>query len=206
MTIHLIPDDSVPFDDDEAKTKPNDTDSFLKNTTAAANTARLLGENGADMTVTKEDQDTAAQITASFASNPELTIKKVTPKRLAMLRPATLDLTDKVLQNYAHSVVENSKQLRHLVTNKLIQETENPDPRIRLRALELLGKISDVGLFAEKTEITVTHQTTDDIRDRLKHKLMKLVMPQDNTEYAVVLDAKAVNLTDEIGLPGDSDD
>jgi hypothetical protein len=92
-------------------------------------------------------------------------------------------LTSTILKNYAHAVVENSKQLRHLVTNKLIEETDNPDPRVRIRALELLGKISDVGLFADKTEITVTHQTTDDIKERLRSKLTKLINPTGHDNY-----------------------
>jgi hypothetical protein len=58
--------------------------------------------------------------------------------------------------------------------NKLVQETENPDPRIRIRALELLGKITDVGLFTERSEVTVTHRTTEDLRARLREKLSKL--------------------------------
>jgi hypothetical protein len=79
-----------------------------------------------------------------------------------------------VLQRFGHSVVESSLQVRHMVTNKLIQETDNPDPRIRLRALELLGKITDVGLFTERSEVTVTHQTSDDLRAKLKSKLQKM--------------------------------
>lgn len=68
-----------------------------------------------------------------------------------------------------------------MVVNKLIQETENPDARIRVKALELLGKVSDVGLFTEKQEITITHQTSDDLRDRLRRKLQKMVdvTPED---------------------------
>jgi hypothetical protein len=62
-----------------------------------------------------------------------------------------------------------------MVVNKLIVETENPDARIRVKALELLGKVSDVGLFTEKQEITITHQTSDDLRDRLRRKLQKMV-------------------------------
>jgi len=71
--------------------------------------------------------------------------------------------------------------VRHMVTNKLIEETENPDPRIRLRAMELLGKITDVGLFTDRSEVTVTHQTTDDIREKLREKLnaLKNVTPAD---------------------------
>ena len=75
--------------------------------------------------------------------------------------------------------------IRHLVTNKLLLESENPDPRIRLRAIELLGKISDVSLFAEKTEVTVTHQTTDELRAILRQKLEKIVRPSEEVEEAV---------------------
>jgi hypothetical protein len=90
-------------------------------------------------------------------------------------------------------------QLRHLVTNKLIIESENPDPRTRLRALELLGKISDVGLFAEKSEVTITHQTTDDIKERLRGKLAKLVNPELELEDAAVLDASTIDIDVELG-------
>ena len=87
-------------------------------------------------------------------------------------------------------------QIRHLVTNKLLLETDNPDPRVRIRALELLGKISDVGLFAEKSEVTVTHQSTDDLREKLRMKLTKLVNPED----AVVIDGKSIDVDEELGL------
>tara|TARA_Y100000385_G_scaffold255481_1_gene281123 strand:+ start:67 stop:309 length:243 start_codon:yes stop_codon:yes gene_type:complete len=63
-----------------------------------------------------------------------------------------------------------------------------------MRALELLGKISDVGLFAEKSEVTITHQSTDDLRGKLKNKLEKLVTGSV-IEEAVVVDVQA-----ELGL------
>ena len=96
---------------------------------------------------------------------------------------------------------KSAVQVRHLVTNKLIEETENPDPRIRIRALELLGKISDVGLFAEKSEVTVTHQTTDDLKDKLREKLTRLVNPE--VEDAVILDDGAIDVDRELGLDVD---
>jgi hypothetical protein len=86
--------------------------------------------------------------------------------------------------------------VRHLVTNKLILETENPDPRVRIRALELLGKISDVGLFSEKSEVTVTHQSTDDLKAKLRRKLEKLVNPVEE----IVLDGEIIDLDVELGI------
>ena len=73
---------------------------------------------------------------------------------------------------------------------------------MRIRALELLGKISDVGLFTEKTEITITHQTTDDIKERLRSKLTKLVNPPETDDVvdAVVIDGDEIDIDAEFGL------
>ena len=164
---------------------------------AAANTAKELGEHGIDLEPTKEDKDTAARLSVAYADDPEDVSKKVTEKKMSTLTPASLVLTDNILKQFGRSVVESAVQIRHLVTNKLIEETENPDPRVRIRALELLGKISDVGLFAEKSEVTITHQSTDDLRERLRSKLTKLVNP---VEDAAVIDGKPIDVDKELGL------
>jgi hypothetical protein len=119
---------------------------------------------------------------------------------LATLTPASLILTDSILQEFGRSVVESSVQIRHLVTNKLLLETDNPDPRVRIRALELLGKISDVGLFAEKSEVTITHQSTDDIKEKLRSKLAKLVNPPQEIEDAIEIDGEPVDVSKELGI------
>ena len=161
---------------------------------AAATTAAELVEHGLDLEVTKEDQENAAKLVAAYAEDPEGTSKKVTLKRAATLTPASLIVTDKILKEFGQSVVESSLHIRHLVTNKLLLESENPDPRIRMRALELLGKISDVGLFSEKSEVTITHQSTDDLRAKLKGKLEKLVAGE------VLEEAVVVDVDEELGI------
>jgi hypothetical protein len=91
------------------------------------------------------------------------------------MTPAALRQVDHLLKQFGSAAVGDAVQIRAYVTNKLLEESDNPDPRIRIKALELLGKISDVGLFAERTEVTVTHQTTEDLRETLRAKLGKLV-------------------------------
>ena len=171
-----------------------------KRTDAAAETAKELADHGVNLEPTKEDEDIAARLVTAYADDPENTSKKVTTKRAATLTPASLVLTNNILQEFGHSVVESALQVRHLVTNKLIDETENPDPRVRIRALELLGKISDVGLFAEKSEVTITHQSTDDLRARLREKLQKLSTPEENIQDAVVIDGEVLDVDAELGL------
>ena len=167
---------------------------------SAANTAKELGEHGLNVEPTKEDKDVAAKLAVAYADNPEKTSKKATPKKVATLTPASLILTDSILQEFGRSVVESSVQIRHLVTNKLLLETDNPDPRVRIRALELLGKISDVGLFAEKSEVTITHQSTDDIKEKLRSKLAKLVNPPQEIEDAIEIDGAPVDVSKELGI------
>tara|TARA_R100001369_G_scaffold12139_1_gene26035 strand:- start:7600 stop:8202 length:603 start_codon:yes stop_codon:yes gene_type:complete len=190
MVLHIKPEVGVEI---------TESDSYMDlkdRAEAASNTAVQLAEHGLPIELTLEDQDHAAKLVAAYAEDPEKTSKKVTTKRATSLTPASLILTDSILKEFGQSVVENSIHIRHLVTNKLLLESENADPRIRLRALELLGKISDVGLFAEKSEITITHQSTDDLRGKLRGKLEKLVAG----EFEVIEDAELVDVQAELGL------
>lgn len=91
-----------------------------------------------------------------------------------------------LLTQYDMEVVHDAKRLRNYVTNRLILETEDLDPRIRLKALELLGKVSDVGLFTERTEITVNNRSTVELENTLRDKLRRL-MGTDTAEDATVL-------------------
>lgn len=159
---------------------------FMPTLEAAANTARLLADAGLDLSFGEEDLDEAAAIARQAAKNPPSLQQKSAITSLTKKTPATLLLTERILKDYGHQIVQEAAQVRHMVVNKLIQETENPDARIRVKALELLGKVSDVGLFTEKQEITVTHQTSDDLRARLRKKLEHLrdVTPKDAVEDA----------------------
>lgn len=164
-----------------------DTDAgYMSTLEAAAGTARLLESAGLDITFGDEDLDDAAETARQAARNPSSLQTKAAKAALTRKTPAALLLTEKILQEYGHQIVQEAAQVRHMVVNKLIQETENPDARIRVKALELLGKVSDVGLFTEKQEITVTHQTSDDLRARLRQKLQKLVdvTPVEDAEVA----------------------
>tara|TARA_R110000803_G_scaffold2811_1_gene9715 strand:+ start:181 stop:780 length:600 start_codon:yes stop_codon:yes gene_type:complete len=171
---------------------------------AACNTVQELTEHGLEVDPTKEDKDVAASIALAYAENPEKTSKKVTVKKAATMTPASLVLTNNILQEFGRSVVESAVQIRHMVTNKLVLESDNADPRVRLRALELLGKISDVGLFAEKSEVTITHQSTDDLRLKLRSKLARLVNPE--MDDCIIIDGDAVDVEEELGLKSSAED
>tara|TARA_R110002153_G_scaffold70388_3_gene185030 strand:+ start:64 stop:702 length:639 start_codon:yes stop_codon:yes gene_type:complete len=202
MTLTINPELGVPLDEEEPSLDLKDR------VEAASNTALELEGHGLEMEITKEDKDVASKLTIAYADNPEKTSKKASHKNISTLTPASLLLTNSILQEFGQSVVDSAVQVRHLVTNKLLLESENADPRIRMRALELLGKISDVGLFSEKSEITITHQSTDDLREKLRSKLEKLVNPVEEAEIedAVVLDGEVLDVDAELGLLDDDEE
>ena len=169
--MNLTPETGIPITD-EVKSIP-----LPERAAALDKTVSELEKHGLTIDPDEADKEVAATLATAYASAPDKTSQKVTNKRAAKITPASIRLTSNILEEFNHSVVESSKQLRNLVTNKLVIESENPDPRVRMRALELLGKISDVGLFTEKSEVTITHQTTDDLKEKLRGKLAKLVNP-----------------------------
>ena len=200
MTFVLEPELGVPLCEEQRQIDLKDRAG------AAASTALELAEHGLDVLPNKEDEATAAGLVNSYAADPEKTSKTANANRVSTLTPASLILTDKILTEFGQSVIQSAVHVRHLITNKLILETENPDSRTRIKALELLGKISDVGLFSEKSEITITHQSTDDLKNKLRRKLEKLVPQEEEAEDAVILDGEEVDLAEELGIEVESYD
>jgi hypothetical protein len=89
--------------------------------------------------------------------------------------PPVVVYLQSLLNEYDNVVIKSAAQLRTYVTNKLLAETANPDPRIRLKSLELLGKVSDVGLFTDKTEITMRHRPTEELEQLLRERLTRVI-------------------------------
>jgi hypothetical protein len=71
---------------------------------------------------------------------------------------------------------QNAGQLKALVVHQLTQHALNEDnpPAQRIKALELLGKTHDVGLFVERREIT-TITSSMDIKTRLLDQLKTFI-------------------------------
>lgn len=115
--------------------------------------------------ITEEEREEARDI---FAGN-----RKASDEDLA--NPGVIAHLSALLSEYDKVVVKSAAQLRTYITNKLLIETADRDPRVRLKALEMLGKISDVGLFTEKTEITMRHRPTEEIEQLLRERLSKVI-------------------------------
>lgn len=143
-----------------------------------------LATLGNDVPVSDEDIDTAR---VALAASPK-TVETL------LTSPGAVVHIKAILDEYDRQVVQSAAQIRTYVTNKLVEESAHKDARIRLRALELLGKISDVGLFTEKTEVTMRHRPTPELEQMLRERLSKIVevetvtLPDFTTSVAPVTD------------------
>lgn len=89
--------------------------------------------------------------------------------------PVALLQIDRMLKEYDKELVHDAVRIKNYVTNKLLAETVDADPRIRLKAYELLGKITEVALFTERTEATVRHKTSEELEGLIREKLNRII-------------------------------
>lgn len=151
----------------------------------AANTALMLGEDE----VTEEDEGRAR---ALFESGQ-------VPSAYERSLPGVMRKLDALLTEYDYSFLEEANRIRNYVTNRLLEESDDPDPKIRMRAYELLGKVTEVGLFTERTEVTITNRSTEEIETLLREKLQSLTAKVINPDPppTPTLDVRPEDLFDE---------
>ena len=180
--MYIKPFAGIPIDETDDPTYSD----LLARANAVCSTEAMLRAEGVEF---PEYYDSDAVITAdtvvkAYANDPISTSRKAD---LSALSTGALRLTSAIMQEFGTMVLSSAAEIRNLVTNKLIIESENADPKVRLKAIELLGKMTDVGLFTERKHVTVTHYTPEELAAKLREKLDKLhtLVPDSTGTYAV---------------------
>lgn len=79
-----------------------------------------------------------------------------------------------MLAAYDWQFVQEASKIRGKAVAQLIDEMEHPDARIRLKAIELLGKVTEIGLFTERVHIKKEELADDELDERIREKLKQL--------------------------------
>ena len=116
------------------------------------------------------------------------TEKSSTPKTVSIASEAKA--ASVLIKKFDFQAFSDQLQARNFITNKLITLADSGDPKVELKALELLGKHSDIGLFTERSEITIHHTTSNSLENSIKERIKRLM-------NADVTDLKP-NLIDEL--------
>jgi hypothetical protein len=176
LNIELALGPPVPFDlsDEQPKTH---ADSIA----IAANTVDLIGQLGGSIDFDSEDLEAAKKLILGEG-------KADKPRTIAIAGQAKA--ASILIKEFDFQAFSDQIQARNFITNKLITLSNHGDPKVELKALELLGKHSDIGLFTERSEITVHHTTSNSLENSIKERIKRLM-------NADVTDVRA-NLVDSL--------
>ena len=184
MPIVLQTEIGIPFPFD---TQPEEITVWRDRAATAVETIKEIIRLGGEVTIKEDDKQQACDVATGSAP---LVIKESNAGALVHL--------EAILSEYDKSLLNAAARLRSYVTNKLLLETIDEDAKVRIKALELLGKISNVGLFSERIDVNVTHRTVDEIDEELDSVLEQYLGPVERVEKAKEEDLDLLlGMTDE---------
>jgi hypothetical protein len=166
-TVQITPDNSVALPDAQTDDAPSSVREAVE---VSSTTAMVLHDLGMGFDMTPADEKAAEKLFEDLRKNPKA---KNLPAELNT--PEVAAKVGALLKAYDQQVVADATQLRTLITNKLILLADCGDTKYELKALELLGKIQDVGLFSEKSEVTVIHKSSEDLENAIRDKVRRLI-------------------------------
>jgi hypothetical protein len=139
---------------------------------AQVNTTKWLEKLGVedDQKILQEAEAKAARtVFAALANNAT---PAETKNQLTLLKtPESVRHLVTLLSAYDWEFVEQAKQMRGMAVAKIIEDTNHPDARIRLKAIEMLGRVTEVALFTDRLEVKKTDMTDAEIDKKLQDKL-----------------------------------
>jgi hypothetical protein len=142
------------------------------NLRAKANTAMLLRELGADFETTPEEDEQAKQLMAQVdGEDPSKEVKKA--QNQVVSTPGIALALGGYISHYDQQVIADKIQLRNIAINRLLEMSQDNDQKIAIKAVELIGKASD--LFTEHQEITITHKNSAELQDAIREKIRLLM-------------------------------
>ena len=193
MTIVVVPTDrDVPLIQDVQGTPAE----IAARAEAFFKTAEFLSEAGAEIEVDEPDRAEARAIFNDGGMTPG-----IVPSTSAVALHLKALITE-----YDHRVLESNIQARNFIVNRLLDLSspnyrkirgpngeeviaEPTKPSEQIKALEVLGKVSEIGLFTERIEININNKSTEELESELVETLSKYMgqaVPADSKKDAIL--------------------
>jgi len=185
---HLVTADEADFVPavmlDSANFTPDADASAAQIVDGKVQTAEWLKGLGVDDDAAADDAQKKTATDAFLAMTAPLDAEK---QKLALANveiPAAVKHLVGMLTAYDWAFVEQAKHIRGYCIASLLEEVKHPDAKIRLRAIELLGKVTEVALFTERVEVKKTELSDAELQAEIDKRmgdymrLMKVVEGQ----------------------------
>ena len=122
---------------------------------------------------TKADAEAARKSFASIVTGQSVA---TTQQALANVKaPAAVQHLVGMLTAYDWAFIEQARELRGYAVAQILEEVKHPDARIRLKALQMLGTVTEVALFTERVEVKKETMSDMELETRIKDKLNRFM-------------------------------
>lgn len=165
--------------------KAHSADTLSDHVRVMGNTALLLNELGDGETFEMTEDDVAESakmlenIKVDGGDQTKVSKNKDLKARNEAKKPGVALALGHFVTYYDQQVITDKVQLRNIAVNTLLKVlNESEDEKNILKAAELIGKAGD--LFTDKAEITITHKTSDELKDALRQRIELLMQMQQN--------------------------
>ena len=136
-----------------------------------------LAEEDEDIMDEAKQEKVADAFNALTTSNPN-----AKQKLLELDLPEEIKSAVGMVTAYQWRFIEQAEQLRSMSVAKIVKETDHPDARIRLKALEMLGKVTEVALFTDRVQIKTDEISDEELDAKIKEKLSRYMGAVDVVE------------------------
>jgi hypothetical protein len=155
------------------------------------NTALLLNELGDGETFEMTEDDVAEsakmieKIKVDGGDQTKTSKNKDLKTRNEAKKPGVALALGHFVTYYDQQVITDKVQLRNIAVNTFLKVlNESEDEKNILKAAEMIGKAGD--LFTDKAEITITHRTSEELKDALRQRIETLIQMQQNRPPTMV--------------------
>ena len=139
---------------------------FKDELTVTANTVDLLEGLGMQVEASPADVERTKRLVADAIAGQKTSV---------LQQPTAAFAAREFLKAYGNQLAMDVHEVRSAVTAKLMELANCGDPKFELKALELLGKHSDIGLFTERSEITINYKSSGDLENAIKERVRRLL-------------------------------
>jgi hypothetical protein len=112
-------------------------------------------------------------------ATPAASQEEVRKNVLALRTPEAVRKTVAMLTEYEWQFVSQAQEIRSYIVAKLIDETKDKKAEVRLKALKLLGDVTEVALFTQRTEVVTRDLSDEQITAEIHKRLEKLTLNPD---------------------------
>ena len=137
---------------------------------------QLTDEDDEILTEAQEEKTTDA-FNALVTADPQ-----AKQKLLQLDLPHEIKSAIGMVTAYQWKFIEQAEQLRSMSVSKIVKETDHPDARIRLKALEMLGKVTEVALFTDRISVKTEDISDEELDAKIKEKLSRYMGAVDVVE------------------------